>query len=228
MKNLNFLNFKKKIVFKISKLIVMTSLIFVNFVRYINIFEKFNNEIVVRSRKKLDNRLRQHYNLSYAKGSVITIIIFMMLFRSGFENNNLAKFNEDKSLIVNNYSKEDVLAIDQNLFGGNEKIDNSKPKEKMPDFSDKQMLGFGNNIDARTVISLFEEENYNLKDIRHGKAVEPFFLSKLPTGIDKIDNIVDRKKLFIRVILPLIIYENNQIEEDRDYLNQILREKSIS
>ena len=228
MKNLNFLNFKKKIVFKISKLIVMTSLIFVNFVRYINIFEKFNNEIVVRSRKKLDNRLRQHYNLSYAKGSVITIIIFMMLFRSGFENNNLAKFNEDKSLIVNNYSKEDVLAIDQNLFGGNEKIDNSKPKEKMPDFSDKQMLGFGNNIDARTVISLFEEENYNLKDIRDGKAVEPFFLSKLPTGIDKIDNIVDRKKLFIRVILPLIIYENNQIEEDRDYLSQILREKSIS
>lgn len=228
MKNLNFLNFKKKIVFKISKLIVVTSLIFVNFVRYINIFEKFNNEIVVRSRKKLDNRLRQHYNLSYAKGSVITIIIFMMLFRSGFENNNLAKFNEDKSLIVNNYSKEDVLAIDQNLFGGNEKIDNSKPKEKMPDFSDKQMLGFGNNIDARTVISLFEEENYNLKDIRDGKAVEPFFLSKLPTGIDKIDNIVDRKKLFIRVILPLIIYENNQIEEDRDYLNQILREKSIS
>ena len=206
----------------------MTSLIFVNFVRYINIFEKFNNEIVVRSRKKLDNRLRQHYNLSYAKGSVITIIIFMMLFRSGFENNNLAKFNEDKSLIVNNYSKEDVLAIDQNLFGGNEKIDNSKPKEKMPDFSDKQMLGFGNNIDARTVISLFEEENYNLKDIRDGKAVEPFFLSKLPTGIDKIDNIVDRKKLFIRVILPHIIYENNQIEEDRDYLNQILREKSIS
>ena len=228
MKNLNFLNFKKKIVFKISKLIVVTSLIFVNFVRYINIFEKFNNEIVVRSRKKLDNRLRQHYNLSYAKGSVITIIIFMMLFRSGFENNNLAKFNEDKSLIVNNYSKEDVLAIDQNLFGGNEKIDNSKPKEKMPDFSDKQMLGFGNNIDARTVISLFEEENYNLKDIRDGKAVEPFFLSKLPTGIDKIDNIVDRKKLFIRVILPLIIYENNQIEEDRDYLNQILREKTIS
>ena len=103
MKNLNFLNFKKKIVFKISKLIVVTSLIFVNFVRYINIFEKFNNKIVVRSRKKLDNRLRQHYNLSYAKGSVITIIIFMMLFRSVFENNNLAKFNEDKSLIVNNY-----------------------------------------------------------------------------------------------------------------------------
>ena len=98
----------------------------------------------------------------------------------------------------------------------------------MSDFSDKQMLAFGNNIDARTVISLFEEENYNLKDIRDGKAVEPFFLSKLPTGIDKIDNIVDRKKLFIRVILPLIIYENNQIEEDRDYLNQILREKSIS
>ena len=89
-------------------------------------------------------------------------------------------------------------------------------------------MGFGNNISARTIISLFEEENYNLKDIRQGKAVDPVFLSKLPTGIANIDNIGDRKKLFIKVILPLIIYENNKIQEDRNYLNQISREKSLS
>jgi Bax protein len=228
MIQLNFFHFKKKIVLKISKLIVKVSIGLANFLRYINIFEKFNNQIVGRSKKKLDYRLRQHYSLSYAKGSVVTIFIFMLLFRSGYENTNVAQINGDKSLIVNNYLKEDVLVIDQNLFNRNQNLSNSKINENEANFSDKQILGFGNNIDARTVISLFEEENYNLKDIRDGKAVEPIFLSKLPTGIDKIDNITDRKKLFIKVILPLIIYENNQIDEDRDFLNQILREKNIT
>ena len=228
MIQLNFFYFKKKIVLKISKLIVKVSISLANFLRSINIFEKFNNQIVGRSKKKLDYRLRQHYSLSYAKGSVITIFIFMLLFRSGYENTNVAQINGDKSLIVNNYLKEDVLVIDQNLFNKNQDSPNSKINENASNFTDKQILGFGNNIDARTVISLFEEENYNLKDIRDGKAVEPIFLSKLPTGIDKIDNITDRKKLFIKVILPLIIYENNQIEEDRDFLNQILREKNIT
>lgn len=228
MIQLNFFGLKKNIAFKISKLIVKVSISLANFLRYINIFEKFNNQIVGRSKKKLDYRLRQHYSLSYAKGSVVTIFIFMLLFRSGYENTNVTQINGDKSLIVNNYSKEDVLVIDQNLFNRNQNLSNSKINENEANFSDKQILGFGNNIDARTVISLFEEENYNLKDIRDGKAVEPIFLSKLPTGIDKIDNITDRKKLFIKVILPLIIYENNQIDEDRDFLNQILREKNIT
>jgi len=228
MIQLNFFDLKKNIALKISKIIVKFSISLANFLRYINIFEKFNNQIVGRSKKKLDYRLRQHYSLSYAKGSVVTIFIFMLLFRSGYENTNVAQINGDKSLIVNNYLKEDVLVIDQNLFNRNQNLSNSKINENEANFSDKQILGFGNNIDARTVISLFEEENYNLKDIRDGKAVEPIFLSKLPTGIDKIDNITDRKKLFIKVILPLIIYENNQIDEDRDFLNQILREKNIT
>ena len=228
MIQLNFFDLKKNIALKVSKLIVKVSISLANFLRYINIFEKFNNQIVGCSKKKLDYRLRQHYSLSYAKGSVVTIFIFMLLFRSGYENTNVAQINGDKSLIVNNYLKEDVLVIDQNLFNRNQNLSNSKINENEANFSDKQILGFGNNIDARTVISLFEEENYNLKDIRDGKAVEPIFLSKLPTGIDKIDNITDRKKLFIKVILPLIIYENNQIDEDRDFLNQILREKNIT
>ncbi len=122
MIQLNFFNFKKKIVLKISKLIVKVSISLANFLRYINIFEKFNNQIVGRSKKKLDYRLRQHYSLSYAKGSVVTIFIFMLLFRSGYENTNVAQINGDKSLIVNNYLKEDVLVIDQNLFNRNQDL----------------------------------------------------------------------------------------------------------
>ena len=189
---------------------------FIKFIRFIDIFYKFNTYVLGKSPKKLDNHLRKHYNLPYAKGGVITLILFAILFRPSFNNTNY------------NYSKDDVLAIDQNLLNFNNKPKIQVPIEKPSEFSDKQMLGFGNNIDARTIISLFEEENYNLKDIRDGKAVEPIFLSKLPTGIAQIDNIADRKRLFIKVILPIILYENEQITQDREYLSQILREKSLN
>lgn len=200
---------------------------FIKFIKYIDIFYKFNNYVIGKSPIKLDNHLRKHYNLSYAKGSLITFLLFVMLFRPGFENTKFAKINADKNLIINSYTREDVMAIDENLSSSGQRLKSTQLAERSSEFTDRQMLGFGNNIDARTVISLFEEEDYNLKDIRNGKAVEPIFLSKLPSGMAQIDSIADRKKLFIKVILPLIIYENNIILEDRGRLNQNLREKNL-
>ena len=196
---------------------------------FIDIFKKFNNNILGKSNKVLTGPLKKHYNYSYAKGSVIAFLIFAILYKPDFQNSTFAKIDNDRKIIENIYLKEDILAIDENLYVTNKKPVSKKRNEQKPsEYSDRQILGFGNNISARTIISLFEEENYNLKDIRQGKAVDPVFLSKLPTGIANIDNIGDRKKLFIKVILPLVIYENNKILEDRNYLNQISSEKSLS
>ena len=202
---------------------------FEKFIDFIDVFKKFNNNILGKSNKVLTGPLKKHYNYSYAKGSVIAFLIFAILYKPDFQNSTFAKIDNDKKIIENIYLKEDILAIDENLYVTNKKPVSKKRNEQKPsEYSDRQILGFGNNISARTIISLFEEENYNLKDIRQGKAVDPVFLSKLPTGIANIDNIGDRKKLFIKVILPLVIYENNKILEDRNYLNQISSEKSLS
>jgi Bax protein len=196
---------------------------------FIDIFKKFNNNILGKSNKVLTGPLKKHYNYSYAKGSVVAFFIFAILYKPDFQNSTFEQIENDRKIAENIYLKADILAIDENLHVTNKKTVNKKRNEqKSLEYSDKQILGFGNNISARTIISLFEEENYNLKDIRQGKAVDPVFLSKLPTGIANLDNIGDRKKLFIKVILPLIIYENNQILQDRNYLNQISREKSLS
>ena len=53
MIQLNLFALKKNIALKISKLIVKVSISLANFLRYINIFEKFNNQIVGRSKKKI-------------------------------------------------------------------------------------------------------------------------------------------------------------------------------
>jgi len=227
--NLSLLRLKDNLAYQKKLIKKKIKRAFEKFIDFIDVFKKFNNNILGKSNKVLTGPLKKHYNYSYAKGSVIAFLIFTILYKPDFQNSTFAKIDNDRKIIENIYLKEDILAIDENLYITNKKPVSKKRNEQKPsEYSDRQILGFGNNISARTIISLFEEENYNLKDIRQGKAVDPVFLSKLPTGIANIDNIGDRKKLFIKVILPLVIYENNKILEDRNYLNQISSEKSLS
>ena len=227
--NLSLLRFKDNLAYQKKLIKKKFKRVFDKFIDFIDIFKKFNNNILGKSRHRLTGPLKKHYDHSYAKGSVVAFFIFAILYKPNFQNSTFTKIDNDRKIIENIYLKQDILAIDENLYVTNKKPVSKKRNEQKPlEYSDRQILGFGNNISARTIISLFEEENYNLKDIRQGKAVDPVFLSKLPTGIANIDNIGDRKKLFIKVILPLIIYENNKILEDRNYLNQISREKRLS
>tara|TARA_B110000908_G_scaffold26240_1_gene30427 strand:- start:2381 stop:3619 length:1239 start_codon:yes stop_codon:yes gene_type:complete len=227
--NLSLLRLKDNLAYQKKLIKKKIKRAFEKFIDFIDVFKKFNNNILGKSNKVLTGPLKKHYNYSYAKGSVIAFLIFAILYKPDFQNSTFAKIDNDRKIIENIYLKEDILAIDENLYVTNKKPVSKKRNEQKPsEYSDRQILGFGNNISARTIISLFEEENYNLKDIRQGKAVDPVFLSKLPTGIANIDNIGDRKKLFIKVILPLVIYENNKILEDRNYLKQISSEKSLS
>ena len=225
------LNFKDKFNLRLKKIIIIAKKSFIKFLHFIDIFYKFNTFIVGKSKIALSGPLKKHYTESYARGSVVACLIFVMLFRPDFDNSAYMQMDSEKKITTNKYLDEETLVIDQNLYDNlaSNQLDKNLSKDNGSlQYSDKQILGFGNNIDARTIISLFEEENYNLQDIRKGKAVEPIFLSKLPTGIKQINNIDDRKKLFIKVILPLIIFENNKILEDRDNLNQIYREKILN
>jgi len=77
-------------------------------------------------------------------------------------------------------------------------------------------------LSASTIEELFKSTNYNLQDVRKNKLVKPISLSLLPNEIKKIENTKKRKSLFIKIILPLIIKENNNIKLDRKKLFSIL------
>ena len=74
--------------------------------------------------------------------------------------------------------------------------------------------------------SLFEEVNYNLKDVRDTKLVKPVDIGLLPNEIKNIANIKKRKDMFIKIVLPLIVKENNKIRIDRKRLFTILNKNS--
>ncbi len=74
--------------------------------------------------------------------------------------------------------------------------------------------------------SLFKEVNYNLKDVRETKLVKPVDIGLLPNEIKNIGNTKKRKDMFIKIILPLIVKENNKIRIDRKRLFTILSKNS--
>ena len=77
-------------------------------------------------------------------------------------------------------------------------------------------------LSAATLEQLFKDTNYNLEDVRNKKLVKPVTLSLLPNEMSMIENTKKRKELFIKIILPLIIKENNYIKLDRRKLFSIL------
>jgi len=78
------------------------------------------------------------------------------------------------------------------------------------------------SLDTRITLNLFENLKYDLKNIRLGESVKPVYLSKLPPDLKNIKSTSKRKNTFIKIILPLIIDENNKILENRKKLFKIL------
>ena len=83
-------------------------------------------------------------------------------------------------------------------------------------------------LSASTIEQLFRDTNYSLSEVRKSKKVKPIRLSLLPNEIKQIENSKKRKSLFIQIILPLILEENNLIQLDRKKLFSILNKNKNS
>ena len=83
-------------------------------------------------------------------------------------------------------------------------------------------------LSASTIEQLFEDTNYSLSEVRKSKKVKPIRLSLLPNEIKQIESSKKRKNLFIQIILPLILEENNLILLDRKKLFSILNKNKNS
>ena len=77
-------------------------------------------------------------------------------------------------------------------------------------------------LNASTIEQLFKDTNYSLKDVRKTKLVKPIALSLLPEEMKMIESSTKKKNLFIKIILPLILEENNRIKLDRRKLFNVL------
>ena len=127
------------------------------------------------------------------------------IFSKDYENNSK---NNLKKLLKKNITKLD------------DKLNNKFLYEDILTFDEQPSDAI--LLSAATIEELFKSTNYNLKDVRKNKLVKPISLDLLPKEIIKIESVKKRKNLFIQIILPLVIDENNNIKLDRIKLFSIL------
>ena len=78
------------------------------------------------------------------------------------------------------------------------------------------------SLNAETTENLFYDLGYDLKGVRAGQKVKPIYLTKLPKDLNTLGDTKKKRELFIKIILPLILSENNKIIEDRKRLFKVL------
>jgi len=78
------------------------------------------------------------------------------------------------------------------------------------------------SLNAETASNLFDDLGYDLKGVRAGQKVKPIYLTKLPKDLKTLGNSVKKRELFIKIVLPLILDENEKISNDRKKLFKII------
>ncbi len=122
------------------------------------------------------------------------------------------KVLDGKSLESNEVDKDlDIKSLFEDVFSLNEDVQTDTVR-----------------LNASTVKELFKDTDYNLESIRKTKLVKPVKLSLLPKEMKNIQSTKEKKKLFLEIILPLVLEENNRIKLDRKKLFTILNKNNNS
>ena len=175
--------------------------------------------VITSIAKKRTNNSRD--NLGSLSRTVLCSLVIMATF---FVTPIIYNFVDEQTLLSKDFENNSKNDFKKTLEGLDPDLDNKLDKQFVFD----DVLEFEDlpantvRLSASTIDQLFKDTDYNLKDVRKNKLVKPVSLSLLPKEIKMIENVQKRKDLFIQIILPLVIKENNNIRLDRKKLFSIL------
>jgi len=192
-----------------------------------NLIKKIIREKGFEIKKKRNffnfKELKSFYYTSFS--SLIVIFVFFLLPLSVNIKNDLnlnkqtvdnkssidfQKVLDGKSLQTDEVDKDlDIKSLFEDVFSLNEDVQTDTVR-----------------LNASTVKELFKDTDYNLESIRKTKLVKPVKLSLLPKEMKNIQSTKEKKKLFLEIILPLVLEENNRIKLDRKKLFTILNKNN--
>ena len=84
------------------------------------------------------------------------------------------------------------------------------------------------NLKTETVIQLFKDVDYDLRTVRNEKLVKPIYFTQFPRDLDNLQSVQLKKETFIKIVLPLIVAENEKILDDREKLLILMEKKFTS
>ena len=195
----------------------------------LNLIKKIINEKGFELKKKKNffnfKELRSLY-YTILSSTVVILIFFLLplsvnikkdlnLNKQTVDNNsniNFQKVLDGQSLQSSEVDKDlDLKNLFEDVFSLNEDVQTDTVR-----------------LNASTVKELFKDTDYNLNNIRKTKLVKPVKLSLLPKEMKNIQSTKEKKNLFLEIILPLVLEENNRIKLDRRKLFTILNKNNNS
>jgi len=193
----------------------------------ISIYEirKYLKEKGFKSSKKNRSNVWGENLLTLSRTFISSLIIISIFFISPI----ILEFTKNRNILSKNFDNNSKNNFKKVLENQASKLDDSKLEGDLNQkFLFEDILEFDEQptdtvrLSAATIEELFKSTNYNLEDVRKNKLVKPVSLTLLPHEIKKIENANERKNLFIQIILPLVIKENQNIKLNRIKLFSIL------
>ena len=175
--------------------------------------------------KRVKNKILNTFTRFFLSAFVVLLFFYTTPILINFANKNFnnKEFTNNSKNILNNILNKD------RTFEDNDELAQSDEIDLLYDILEE------NNSEINLVRyttseinALFKEVKYNLKEVRDTKLVKPIDIGLLPNEIKKIDSTKKRKEMFIKIILPLIVKENNKIRIDRKRFFAILNKNSNS
>ena len=196
---------------------------------------KNSNQLELIFKYNKNNNIKKHnkglsFNYSNTVNSISRIFLSSFALISFFYIMPLFISFGEKNFYTEEFKNNSKKILAYTLNKQNENKENTKSQSEedllFDIFSLNDLESDTVRLSASTIKQLFEDTDYNLKDVRKKKLVKPIALTLLPQEIKMIENTKKRKEFFIQIVLPLIIKENNNIRIDRNNLFKIINKSN--
>jgi len=183
------------------------------------IFKKRKNRVI----ETIDNNNLGSLARTFLGSFVVVFIFYSLPLLINFANNNILTTKEFR----NNSKTVLAYTLDKKTNGTLDANENFDERDLLVDIytlNEKETDAI--RLDASTIKQLFEDTGYKLSDVRKNKLVKPVALDSFPREIKMIENTKKRKELFLQIVLPLVLQENNNIRLDRKRLFNIINKSN--
>ena len=223
----NILNFFVSIIFNIKNFF---TIIFNAIIDFLNNLYNFRVK-----KRKLDRVV-----LGGAYVSLVVALVYGGFFLKGLVTDNIDslkisveiktdKNKKEEENLVTNLPKQEELKPKEEVKEPSKVLDTSKEEAKeLAKTNNEYQPDTGYDLNAQTVLNLFEDLEYDLDKVRDEKQVKPIYFTRLPRDLDQIKTIKAKKETFLQIVLPLVVAENEKIETDRNYLLKVIRDNDSS
>ena len=204
---------------------------------FLNVFPKAGKAIYDFVGKTLTNLFHGIYDQQINKNKVgkVVVVFFVIvgaitIIVSGVTTfNNLDNSNKKQIVKKEEKIKKPEVKIKKEVKKPELKVEPKKKVKKEIKKKEKEkvteLILPDLNLKTETVLNLFEDVEYDLNTVRYEKKVKPIYFTQFPKDLDEIQSVKLKKETFIKIVLPLIVAENEKILDDRFKLKKITSKK---